>query len=654
MTWRLKAIALYERDGDAIEILEFRTHGLNIISGDSQTGKSAVIDIVNYGLMSRACPIPKGPIRESCSAIGIHLAREDDELLVIREVPGPGRKSSGRSAWKQGRNLEFPEKLPKLNWDRRQTRSAISAFTGIVGVDVLTDTKDVTTELRQAATIRHAVPFLFQPQDVIANRYTTFPGIDRVESRRHTLDALPFLLGLETPDTLQARVRLRELKSRLRVLQMKDTERRRRSADGLSRGSHLWRECHRAGLVAGDPPADIFSLLESLRSVKVSDEQRVASGTAIPDIDRLEKHEQDLRRQLNESRRHLKDLKDFEATAKLHQSTADEQSQRIRISDLLPDASEITCPVCMEGRFDGQEATKRMSYLAAQLEAVRALPMRFEYKTTKAIESLEHKIEDLLRKHMSARSDLEGSLRDINRSANAVQRSRDVDILWGRVREYVSSLTNYSDIDSEDEMGAIEVEIKRLETSLRQSQSRLSELQYRISTVMTKLARNLDIEFKAGRANLSLQDLSISVQIDPDEDEMTPLNEIGSGANWVSYHVSAALALHDHIARENTPVPRLLILDQPSQAWFPPARRKAALRPAGRSLLPSEPRDLERVRALFELVAEVTSKHQFSQVILLDHAYFTESWFEDHVIREWRNGAKLVPPAWIKRAGRSL
>jgi len=53
--------------------------------------------------------------------------------------------------------------------------------------------------------------------------------------------------------------------------------------------------------------------------------------------------------------------------------------------------------------------------------------------------------------------------------------------------------------------------------------------------------------------------------------------EIGSGANWLAYHVALSLALQGYFLRlPHHPVPGLLIYDQPSQVYFP-ARRAGTL-----------------------------------------------------------------------------
>ncbi|MFF9778443.1 DUF3732 domain-containing protein [Streptomyces sp. NPDC013978] len=49
-----------------------------------------------------------------------------------------------------------------------------------------------------------------------------------------------------------------------------------------------------------------------------------------------------------------------------------------------------------------------------------------------------------------------------------------------------------------------------------------------------------------------------------------PLPEMGSGENHLGYRVAAMLSLHEWLTEHRAPVPRVLLLDQPLQVFFPP------------------------------------------------------------------------------------
>jgi hypothetical protein len=127
------------------------------------------------------------------------------------------------------------------------------------------------------------------------------------------------------------------------------------------------------------------------------------------------------------------------------------------------------------------------------------------------------------------------------------------------------------------------------------------------------------------------------------------LSEIGSGSNWLSYHLAVSLALQQFfLTLEHSPVPGFLVMDQPSQVYFP---KKLVVREGE---TPEEPQlkdeDIEAVRKAFNVMAQVVGAAKGRlQVIVLDHAP-REVWGDiPNVVafEEWRDGVKLVPSNWI-------
>lgn len=126
--------------------------------------------------------------------------------------------------------------------------------------------------------------------------------------------------------------------------------------------------------------------------------------------------------------------------------------------------------------------------------------------------------------------------------------------------------------------------------------------------------------------------------------------EIGSGANWLAYHIAVTLALQGFFLswkKHPHPVPALLIYDQPSQVYFPVRRvgdqLPEALDPVWRN------EDIVAVRKVFDLLNMISEKTKGNlQIIVLDHAD-EEVWGEglDNVklVEEWR-GKGLVPDTW--------
>jgi hypothetical protein len=50
VSWRIRQIGVYSRQTGALSAVDFHTTGLNIVTGVSSRGKSALLDIVDYCL----------------------------------------------------------------------------------------------------------------------------------------------------------------------------------------------------------------------------------------------------------------------------------------------------------------------------------------------------------------------------------------------------------------------------------------------------------------------------------------------------------------------------------------------------------------------------------------------------------------------------
>lgn len=60
------------------------SEGINIITGDSKTGKSALVEIIDYCYCSTQSTIPKGTITEFTDIYCIVLSVEDSDYIIAR------------------------------------------------------------------------------------------------------------------------------------------------------------------------------------------------------------------------------------------------------------------------------------------------------------------------------------------------------------------------------------------------------------------------------------------------------------------------------------------------------------------------------------------------------------------------------------------
>jgi hypothetical protein len=167
-----------------------------------------------------------------------------------------------------------------------------------------------------------------------------------------------------------------------------------------------------------------------------------------------------------------------------------------------------------------------------------------------------------------------------------------------------------------------------------------------ISDKMTDYAKRLELEHAGGRIRFDLKKLTVVADTSQGP---IPLNRMGSGENWVGFHVLTHLALHAWFRSAARPVPGFLIFDQPSQVYYPPETDQN-----GR-LDGLQDEDRKAVRRLFELMNDVSNEIGLNfQMLVIDHAHLDDDWFEAAIVEEWRGANALVPEAWKDTSSTSL
>jgi hypothetical protein len=206
-------------------------------------------------------------------------------------------------------------------------------------------------------------------------------------------------------------------------------------------------------------------------------------------------------------------------------------------------------------------------------------------------------------------------------------------------------------MDADD---ALNAEIEELRSEIARVMEGISEeaIRRREEAALQRLTRNiaeilprLDAEYPHDPVRLLTDDLTIKVQRGARGDYLW---EIGSGANWLSYHVAVTLGLQRlFLQMQHTAVPGLLVYDQPSQVYFP---RKLSSVIEMDDLPELSDEDARAVRSVFALLGEYVERAKGRlQVIVLDHAG-AEIWGELPGVtlsEEWRGEHKLVPEAWL-------
>ena len=106
---QIRELVLYGYNGK-VRHLPFALGQVNIITGRSKSGKSAVGDIIDYCLGGDSCNIADGVVRDNVAWYGLLLQFEHERVFVARKNPDKGQQTTGFCYIEVGEKIEVPEK----------------------------------------------------------------------------------------------------------------------------------------------------------------------------------------------------------------------------------------------------------------------------------------------------------------------------------------------------------------------------------------------------------------------------------------------------------------------------------------------------------------------------------------------------------------
>jgi hypothetical protein len=321
------------------------------------------------------------------------------------------------------------------------------------------------------------------------------------------------------------------------------------------------------------------------------------------------------------------------------------QAGRLGLIDALETTDEdgaTRCVVCGNPLQDADETARTLAQAAAALQAQITELRSAALDGSAAEHALDELIAAAEQRVQTLRAQLEASV-DADEAARSAGRAVEQQAyLRGIIAEHL----RVAELAGSDQRATLTAQVAELQRSLSEVREvldtesvnqRVNDRLDAAAVNMTEWARRLELEWAdEGLVRIDRRELTVAVQRPADK---VLLSQIGSGANHVGYHIVAHLALHDFFVNQDRPVPRFLILDQPSLPFFPSQQASDA---------EVEDVDWQAVKHFFELARDVTSDLSGKlQVLITDHAmYRGERWFDDALIADWHDRQRLVPEDW--------
>jgi len=347
---RILEIGVYGHNGE-LNSVKLNPSGLSIITGASKTGKSSLIDIIEYCFGREQCHVSDGVIRQHVAWYGILLDRGDSRIFLARRNPKPPKTRDPDVYYAVGTKLIMPQ---RTDWSPNLGVSDIETIlTSSVGIaENVTTVPEGQTRNPISANIRHALIFCIQDQDEIDSRKILFHRQSEPFLPQTIKDVLPYFLGAIDEDLLRWKVQLDLERKELRKLQKLAGEREQLATLSAARTEDMFREAQSVGLIPpGKPPAQDIAL-SGLRAINPLIQEVPVPPDSTEPIAILRRERTSLRRELVVLKERLRQIRHVEDVAGGFAHEAEEQRARLATLGLLAKATwrPARCadrPICM-------------------------------------------------------------------------------------------------------------------------------------------------------------------------------------------------------------------------------------------------------------------------------------------------------------------
>jgi hypothetical protein len=347
--------------------------------------------------------------------------------------------------------------------------------------------------------------------------------------------------------------------------------------------------------------------------------------------------------QQRQLRNEISAARDFEHDEVGYSQEITEQQARLNSIGIFEGTEpEHTCPLCAQKLSDSSivPSTSQIKVflkdVSTKLESVTRAAPQVE-KAISELESRIKKVESALAQNRTEMEIVRGKSDQLQQIQDEMSKRAHI---IGRISLYLESLPELPDTM------ALEQQTQQLRDKCATIEDELSDerIRERIESIvsilgqrMTGWAHDLDLEHSKFPLRLSIKKLTIVADT---ADGAVPMDRMGSGENWVGYHLIGHLALHKWFTERGRPVPRFLFLDQPSQVYFPPEKDiDGSMEFIGED-------DRQAVSRMFQFVFKVVKEIAPGfQVVITEHADINKDWYQEAIVERWR-GKKLVPDDW--------
>ncbi|MCR0999159.1 DUF3732 domain-containing protein [Serratia rubidaea] len=638
MFFQIEKLILWpKKNGITPRIVHFEKNKLNLITGASKTGKSAIIPIMDYCLCASKCAIPTGIIRDKTDWYGIVICINSKKILIAREEP-ENRRASTQMYIREGDNVSIPEKV-KSNTNVENVKIFLNNLSGLTNLDF--DIHKNGSPARRKPSFRDLISFNFQPQNIIANPNALLYRTDSTEQKEKLKVMLWYVLGAVSADTLFLFHQRQLIRNEIKRLNLEIKTRQASLNKWHGDVNGFTQKAIELGLLNKSvTDQDIEGKISELSRITTKNEIVISQDeikNSISLVVNLEKEEIKISNEIMKIKSRLRNMVEIQDAINSRNRSNKIVRDRLLVSSWLEDLFE-------SGKtYMSNLKEFRSEIIEPLLTGLKSTEI--ESVDTPLVNGAFNRENIRLQEELSTLIDM---LNGIKKEIKILKSNKNNGFDNARINQFIGMIRYaIKNIESPDDNNELKIklnsrlfEASKLDLHIKNEsvEKKKKSSLAKISDYITSWLPKLDNERPYDKVGFDDKELTLRI-VGNDRDDY--LWEIGSGANWVSYHIASLLGMHDFfLSQDKSPVPNFIAFDQPSQAYFPRGNLIDGIDNV-------KDEDIESVKKTFLALNESTIKKNI-QIIVLDHIpkELLKNLSNSFLVEEWRDGNKLIPEDW--------
>ncbi|MFW1524067.1 DUF3732 domain-containing protein [Vibrio parahaemolyticus] len=618
--------------------------GLNVVTGKSSTGKSALIEIFDYCFGSSENTIPKGVITASAALYYVALSVNHQDIILARD-PSLSTKAFLRLV-DSFDGIDIDKSYFTNNYFRpldEFKKYLTDFFLQIDDVDESLVARENRRYNAKAPTpsIRSFSSFMLQHQNLVANKHALFYRFDEKEKRDQAIDHTKIFLGLVDQDYFHLSQEKERLTAEVRrLLRQRETNRRVSENYKQNIEPELSQLCSLMGLES--IPVSLDQMLRHPQNAKDKLDKIIVPEKIDHNSDIATKRYNKLKFLRTEKTAELRKLQREAASINKH---IQEEGRFIdKISRLQSpkqvEVSALVCPFCHTEKNSLVQSAERLQQAIVKVSSniSHTRPMKAKYASS--LINVKRRIE-VCSKELTS---INYQITEIEKSEKQIANKKSLyeNIIMQKAKLFVllDTLNMANDSELEKQISDLGNRLKLIEVRLEKYDIKrgLEQASIKVNEYMAEIGQHFEFEVSYRPINLHFSFETFDLyHLTPEKDKIY-LRSMGSGANWLYSHVSLFLALHRYFVElgEKCAIPSIIFFDQPTQVYFPNFNRDNSESFEDQAKYEAEQRqtlnviqnvdeDIKAVENLFSRLSdycnELEKVYGFSpQIIVTDHA----------------------------------